>query len=582
MAKITINGITINPATEGVALANANLLSADSADSNYILIQTSGPLTRAQREELAEFDVQIIEYVPTNTYLCRYAPTDLDVLRALPFVEWVNVYMHGFKIAPQLHSPSVAAETANLLALGEPETSMSQTPRKINVVLHQGVNAEDVRGKIARAARLDPQTLQITPSGVSLTVSPQHLADLAAIDEVRHLEEFTEAKLSNSIAIRLMRADAVHNQVDLQGAGQIVAICDTGFDLGLTTDTHPAFNGRVRKLYALGRPASANDPDGHGTHVAGSVLGDGASATMGGAVRGAAPKAELVLQSVLDSNGELGGLPDSLHDLFLPPYRDDGARVHTNSWGASRPFTFGRYNVWSKEVDEFVWEHRDCVICFSAGNEGTDSDANGVINSGSITPPATAKNCITVGASESRRPDISKRYGDEWPQDYPVAPLATDGWADNPQGIAAFSSPGPTRNERIKPDVVAPGTAILSSHSRAAHVGPFWGASSDPLFCFMGGTSMATPLVAGCAAVVREHIIKNHNHTPSAALVKALLINGASDLLGQYIPSEIGVIPNIAEGFGRVNLQATVGPFPDGVTLSFKDEAVALDTNERN
>ena len=94
-----------------------------------------------------------------------------------------------------------------------------------------------------------------------------------------------------------------------------------------------------------------------------------------------------------------GGLPDDLHDLFQTPYDDDGARVHTNSWGST--LGDGRYNANSLEVDEFVWEHRDCVICFSAGNEGADLNTNGVIDPRSITPPGTAKNCLTIGATEN-------------------------------------------------------------------------------------------------------------------------------------------------------------------------------------
>ena len=78
---------------------------------------------------------------------------------------------------------------------------------------------------------------------------------------------------------------------------------------------------------------------------------------------------------------------------------------------------------------------------------------------------------------------------------------------------------------------------------------------------FDGGTSMATPLVAGCCALTREYLIgQKHLPTPSAALVKAVLINGASDMPGQYTPTEAGPIPNFAEGFGRLDMQATIGP----------------------
>jgi serine protease AprX len=283
--------------------------------------------------------------------------------------------------------------------------------------------------------------------------------------------------------------------------------------------------------------------------------------------------------------GYFSRLPVDLNDLFIKPYQNDNARVHTNSWGAP---VAGAYNANSEEVDEFVYNHRDFVICFAAGNEGVDLDGNGTIDAKSIGSPGTAKNCITVGASESYRPnkvtsygDGKPRYGNPWPIDFPVPPIEDDLWASNVNGMAAFSSRGPAQGNRIKPDVVAPGTAILSTHSRDANVGAFWGESIDPLFCFMGGTSMSTPLVAGCVAVVREFLIRDRAHlNPSAALVKAMLINGAEEITGQYSPSEAGTIPNFSQGFGRVNLAATVGPFDPDVTIEFRDENRALRAGE--
>ena len=92
MAKITINSISIDPDTQRSAIAFNSLMSADSSSSNYILVQTSAPLNRDQKNQLVNLDAQILEYVPENAYICRYTPTDLDAIRNLPFVEWTNVY----------------------------------------------------------------------------------------------------------------------------------------------------------------------------------------------------------------------------------------------------------------------------------------------------------------------------------------------------------------------------------------------------------------------------------------------------------------------------------------------------------
>ena len=575
MAKITINSISIDPDTQRSAIAFNSLMSADSSSSNYILVQTSAPLNRDQKNQLVNLDAQILEYVPENAYICRYTPTDLDAIRNLPFVEWTNVYLEGFKITPQLLSSVTTPRKANLLELGSVETTMSRETQTVIVVLHQHVIIDDdLRERIATAVRIDPESLQFNGNSARLSVQPQYLADLAHIDEVRHIEEYVTPQLFDSKAVEVLQANLTHMTAQLEGEGEIIAVADTGFDRGTMDDVHPAFTGRVIRLYALGR-RSASDPDGHGTHVAGSVLGDGYSETMGGEIRGTAPKAKLVLQSVLDFNGGLGGLPGDLNDLFLAPYNDYGARVHTNSWGAANR---GAYNIFCQQVDKFAWEHRDMVICFAAGNDGRDRDLNGAIDNGSIGAPGAAKNCITVGASENNRPEQAKPYSTL--RVYKSEPIASDGWSTNPEGMAAFSSRGPTKNERIKPDLVAPGTAILSARSRKAPENNMFGTSTDPNYYFLAGTSMATPLVAGCAAVVREYFRKQHDHKPSGALVKAMLINGAKDMTGQYVPSEAGDIPNFAEGFGRVNLAATVGPRSENETVIFKDEANALDTGE--
>lgn len=471
---------------------------------------------------------------------------------------------------------------------------MSHETKQVEVVFHNDFSLEEVRDRVAAAAKLDPSNIEITGNSVRLCVRPEHLDKLADIDQVRHIEAYNEPTFLNVVAAKIIRADQANLPHNFQGEGQIVAVCDTGFDKGSTQDVHPAFSGRVLKLYCLGRPdkvevrngqiqrilGNANDPNGHGTHVAGSVLGDGKSETMGGYIRGTAPKAQLIMQSILDGKGRPGGLPLDLTTLFQQPY-DDGARVHTNSWGTKG--SKGEYTTQSWQVDQFIYNNRDIVICFAAGNEGADQGKTGSIEIGSVNAPGTAKNCITVGASESLRPECSKRYGEIWPKSFPIDPIASSGWAVNTEGVAAFSGRGPARDDqdgRYKPDLVAPGTSILSALSRDASIGGFWGKSDDQLYAFEGGTSMATPLVAGCAAVVREYFQKICNHQPSAALVKAMLINGAKRLSGQYNPPETSGIPDFSQGFGRVDLAATVGLFAENEQVNFRDESTQLDTEE--
>jgi hypothetical protein len=581
MAMVTINGISLDPVAQGPALANAGLMSADSAGSNYILIQTTQPLTKDQKDQLAQLGARILEYVPESTYIAYYEPANLDAIRNLPFVSWANTYMQGFKIDPALRPTPANAPVSSLLSAGEPDMAPGGAPRTVDVVLHRNASVDTVRQQLAAAAGVDPAAIQSSGGKVRLTVTPDRLPAIAGIDAVRHVEDFPGYQLANDVATRLLRVTVVRQPPGpgLEGQGEVIAVCDTGLDGGTTNPVHSAFGTRVRQLYALGRPGDASDPNGHGTHVAGSVLGDDNPAGLGGPIRGSAPGAELVLQSVLDASGGLGGIPSDLNNLFATPYTANNARVHTNSWGTR--FSGGRYLSNSFETDEFVANHRDCVICFAAGNDGSDSTATGTISPGSVSPPGTAKNCITVGATESTRPGLALTYGALSPVRFPANPIAGDAVADQSEGMAAFSGRGPTRDGRFKPDVVAPGCTILSTLSSLAQARVLFGVSPVQHYMFDAGTSMSTPLVAGCCAIIREFLRTQGHAAPSAALVKAMLINGARAIHGQYSPPEVGPIPNNDEGFGLVDLAAVVGPRAANESVQFFDEGTQLDTGEQ-
>jgi serine protease AprX len=577
MVNVTINGISFDPA------AQPEVSSAEvpgPLSSKYILVQTSGPLNQVQRQRLADAGAEILEYVPENTFICRYTGADLKPVRALDFVVFANVYMKQFKIAPTF----VAGPATTKMQLRDiaPTGTQSTDPVAIRVVLQRGVPATDeLVGEIAAQAGADPSQLHTGPGWVQLTVERRRLSAIAAIDDVRNIEPYLEPRLMSNIARTIMTIDSGSAAAGINGENQVIAVCDTGLDRGDVRDLHPAFSQRVLKLYALGRNV-ADDPNGHGTHVCGCAVGSGVL-NDGTQLQGAAPAASLIIQSVLDSDGGLGGIPLDLSDLFGPVYQNDGVRIHTNSWGTSAN---GVYTTLAADVDAFVWQYRDMLICFAAGNDGTDAASTGQVSDGSIGSPACAKNCIAVGASESSRPGFTAgaggplfTYGYGWPESFPAEPLKSDPVADDPNRVAAFSSRGPAANARVKPDVVAPGTAILSTRSRVAS-GVGWGLSADPLYFFEGGSSMATPFVAGCAAIVRQYLQQAGIATPSAALLKATLINGAVPIDNQNNPPDLSALPDNGQGFGRVDLTGTLGLASNSVQILLRDEATELDTGD--
>ncbi|NLF37945.1 S8 family serine peptidase, partial [bacterium] len=311
---------------------------------------------------------------------------------------------------------------------------------------------------------------------------------------------------------------------------------------------------------------------GHGTHVAGSVLGNGA---LSGAdpvsnsfptncFAGIAPKASLVFQAA-GSNG----FPNSifiLPNMYTVAYRayTNGARIHQNSWGSS---INGRYNDTARQVDYFSYTHPDMLFCFSSGNSGVDwSPTNGVIDLGSVGAPGSAKNCLTIGASESLRASEGIFYNTPGSSNsWPVPPILGSNRCDDKDGMAAFSSRGPCTDSRLKPDVVAPGVVIASARTHAIPMSTeiLWGntglLAGETNYVWSAGTSMSCPLGSGAAALVREYLRVVHGiGNAPAALVKAMLINGATDMTpGQYPPAylEVPPVPNNVEGWGRINLE---------------------------
>jgi subtilisin family serine protease len=579
MASITINGITIDPEAAPARLAGLEFGKPNADTSDFVLVQPSHPLNQAERDQLQAAGAEIRYGVPGG--IVSYFPgTDLEALRTLPFVDRVVEYPTQVKLSPSLRGlePQVGGIPVALAVLSDPDP-MDPTPVTIDALLHPGVDPMAELPKVAAAAHLPEAELTVAGDKIRMTCKRRRLNDVAAVDGVRSLQEVVQNKLANNIARQILRAPPLPDNAGhpFDGSGEVVAVADTGFDRGMANAPHPAFEGRVKTLYPIGRVGRTDDPHGHGTHVAGSVLGDGTSAANGGRISGTAPGATLVLQSLLDDANGLR-LPLNLNDLFRVPYDADGARIHTNSWGSKGHF--GQYDSQSREVDEFVYTHRDMLICFAAGNDGADANGDGRIDGGSVTPPGTAKNCLTVGASENNRPGFSSTYGEGWPSKFPAKPVRDNRVADDPDGMAEFSSRGPTHDNRIKPEVVAPGTFVLSTRSRAT-LSHGWGLSDDRLYMYDGGTSMATPLVAGCAAALRAFLRTQHKvASPSAALMKEMLINAAHDMSSTIEQNDTGRTPNNSEGFGRINLGAAIGPYEPGETLQFQDEGTQLDTGE--
>ncbi len=243
------------------------------------------------------------------------------------------------------------------------------------------------------------------------------------------------------------------------GAGTQICIPDSGVDLG-----HEQLDSKapIGWLDLVNGKANPYDDNGHGTFVASVAVGDGVGpGPIADTMKGVAPDAALSAVKVIDNTGN----------------GDDSLEVQGIQWCAARAavdvisLSLGSdlpsdgLDAISQAVDAAVAGGK--IVVAAAGNSGDVP--------GSITAPGSAKTAITVGAAA------------EWsaPSSYPYA---SDGVY-----LAAFSSRGPTVDNRTKPDIVAPGVTIGGAQN-----------GSVSTYVVESGTSMATPYVAGVALLLRH------------------------------------------------------------------------------
>jgi serine protease AprX len=544
------------------------------------------------------------------TYVVLAEPDVIKKIASLPFVRWSGRYIPRDRVAPSVFKFAGRK-------LGDTRGDLPRTKVRPGVYTVEFFGPEEAKASVPGVKKLGFDVLTEDAGAGLLVVKTDRVGKpnvtaqieaLANIHGVRAIHERPIKRTSNDVAAGIMKTSEAlgSSGLGLGGGGELIAVCDTGLDSGDPASIHPDFKGRVAliKSYPINsdydgdvtNPGGDDGPSdidsGHGTHVAGSVLGSGASsagfAGLAGPVRGLAYKAKILFQAVeqemkwkdpvfIDKYGRyiLSGIPSDLKDLFSYAY-SNGARIHSNSWGGGEA---GAYDEQCRQLDAFVWDKRDFCVVVAAGNDGKDSDHDGVIDPMSVSSPGTAKNCITVGACENDRPNFTDTYGEDWPDDYTVPPISTDKVADNPNQVVAFSSRGPTKDGRAKPEVVAPGTYVLSTRSRYIAENHFgWGKfPPSKLYMYDSGTSMATPLTAGAVAVVREYLrTKQQIKSPSAALLKAALIAGATRLPGVALQ---GAVLDNDQGFGRVNVDAVVSPTAPA-KMVFVDEPTSLKTGQ--
>ncbi|HET6685850.1 MAG TPA: S8 family serine peptidase, partial [Jiangellaceae bacterium] len=218
------------------------------------LVSLTSPLMGELREALGATGAHLDEYVPHHAYVATATPEQAAEVINLPFVRDVERY------GPSKTGPIVL--TAGAEHRGEGDAArvwdlwLSDASVRGQVLSWLAQNDVSVVGEGGRRVRL------------ALPADSGLQREISTLPGVLSMVEHVPPKLFNDVARGLLgvTSDAPGRSLPLTGAGQVVAVADTGLQ-----EDHPDFAGRVIEVVALGRPNDASDPHGHGTHVAGSV-----------------------------------------------------------------------------------------------------------------------------------------------------------------------------------------------------------------------------------------------------------------------------------------------------------------------
>jgi len=506
-----VQGYRFDPLTSQPALpANLTITGYPKGTKGYYLVQFAGPIDYTWKEHVNALGGFVLGYIPNYAFVARMDEAAKAKVEALPEVRWVGLYQPAYKLFPH-----------NLLGSG---------PRTIIVVLHPGESdgAFEAHAKALGGKEFTWDINEVNKS-VRFTVDASRIPDLVRLTEVDWIEPWTEWTLDN-----------VDAQWVTQMGWRSTAPPSTTRDIWQKGVRGDWMEGSTHKYIVVGRVDDGLDPlhwafldpavpltaageypthrkvisykgtytrSQHGTHTCGTVCGN--DSINGGTSNydGMAPMAKMIHKtygSGWDMNTWWG-------DMYTG---NAGGQAFSNTMSLSRKDSFNLYVFTDMTADQFHWRYKDFIETNSMGNSGGNTMGH----------PVMAKDQISIGAT-------------------------LNGTASN--GIATYSSRGPTADGRRKPNLCTPGDNLYSADYLTTNS-----------YAAMSGTSMATPCAAGNVALVRcyfekgfyptgDSVAGNRRH-PSGALVKAVLTVGADPNVTGY------TVPDNNIGWGRVDLDSSL------------------------
>ena len=373
---------------------------------NYYKIKVVGPLTSIILSDLSKNGIEINTQISNNAYTVKLDSHQHDFLnkhRDILSIQLYNKLDTGIREIEKDdlydHFRNKNFYERNTIIEKSTDESGKVRSKEIESKIYD-VFLHDIKNKSELEQWLKDMGIEILGSSkfkIRIKTVPNYMEVLEIADNplVQHVYEYIPPTLHDFYAKRIINSIYLNghnyaNIFDFKGEGQIIGVADTGID-----DQHGDLIDRDLEIICRGRVNDHSDPIGHGTHVSGIIVGSGKlSESTQELVKGVAPEAKLVFQSLLNNYDKIE-LPVDLQELFLQAY-NKGVRIHNNSWGSN---TESYYTVNSFEVDDFVYNHKDMLLVFSAGNDGKDSGLSdvGYVDLSSVGSPASCKNGITVG-----------------------------------------------------------------------------------------------------------------------------------------------------------------------------------------
>jgi subtilisin-like proprotein convertase family protein len=448
-------------------------------DPGAFLVQANGPMTRALRAEIIAAGATIVSYFPNNTYLVTGSTAVAARLNG-PFtvIPWEPYFKVKAALMPMaLSGQDVAA--ANVAVFPGAEEQTRAALQKMGVTI----------------ASESP-----TPFGTEFALQKVgSIARLAGLPGIEIIEP-SRAKIRANDLTRVIMNDSADvftngNYMGLTGTNVLVAVADNWVPTNGASQFNPDLMNIIGDPNTF--PVGIADYDGHATHVGGIIASSGlhsptnaVGSDFGADFRGKAPASTLLALPAFSPFFTDAALQQSTARSNAP--------ISNNSWG----YDTSDYNLAAASYDQAVRDSlpgltgsQPVIYVFAAGNGGNGGDDGQGGDADTVLSPASAKNVISVGASELPRNITNDVYVTDVCSG--AAPTTNKPWlgmTDSSNQVARFSARGNVGIGvegdfgRFKPDVIAPGTFVVSTRSMTWDTNGYYNPIVHSIVSFQGDT----------------------------------------------------------------------------------------------